>query len=86
MLDREVRARGSEVKRREIHRRVHSALATALQERAWQAQSEIVQNATKAVTVTHARVEAGDTPKEDLARVEMELAGRSRGAAGGVLM
>ncbi|HOB98691.1 MAG TPA: TolC family protein [Verrucomicrobiota bacterium] len=75
MLDREVRARGSEVKRREIHRRVHSAFATALyQERAWQAQSEIVQNATKAVTVTHARVEAGDTPKEDLARVEMELA------------
>lgn len=75
LLDREVRARGLDVKRREIRKRVHSAFATALyQERAWQAQREIVQNAAKAVTVTHARVEAGDALKEDLARVEMELA------------
>ena len=75
LLDREVRARGLEVKRREIRKRVHSAFATALyQEKAWQAQSEIQQNAAKAVAATRARVEAGDTVSEDLARVEMELA------------
>ena len=75
LLDREVRARGLEVKRRDIRKRVHSAFATALyQEKAYQAQSEIQQNAEKAVATTQARVEAGDAVKEDLARVEMELA------------
>ncbi len=75
LLDREVRARGLEVKRREIRKRVHNAFATALyQEKAWQAQSEIHQNAAKAVAATRARVEAGDTVRDDLARVEMELA------------
>ena len=75
LLDREVRARGLEVKRREIRRRVHNAFATALyQEKAWQAQSDIQQNAAKAVAATRARVEAGDTVRDDLARVEMELA------------
>lgn len=74
-LDREVRARGLEVKRREIRKRVHNAFATALyQEKAWQAQGEIHHNATKAVAVTRARVAAGDTGRDDLARVEMELA------------
>lgn len=74
-LDREVRSRGLEVKRREIHRRVRSAFATALyQEQAYQAQTEIQQSTTKAVATTHARVEAGDALREDLARVEMELA------------
>jgi cobalt-zinc-cadmium efflux system outer membrane protein len=75
LLDREVRARGLEVKRRDIRKGVHSAFATALyQEKAWQAQSEIQQNAEKAVAMTLARVQAGDAVKEDLARVEMELA------------
>lgn len=75
LLDREVRARGLEVKRREIRKRVHNAFATALyQEKAWQAQSDIQQNAAKAVAATRARVEAGDTVRDDLARVEMELA------------
>ncbi len=75
LLDREVRARGLEVKRREIRRRVHNAFATALyQETAWQAQSEMHQSAAKAVAATRARVEAGDTVRDDLARVEMELA------------
>ncbi len=75
LLDREVRARGLEVKRRDIHRRVHSAFATALyQEKAYQAQTEIQQSAAKAVATTQARVEAGDALREDLARVEMELA------------
>ncbi len=75
LLDREVRARGLEVKRREIRKRVHNAFATALyQERAWQAQSEIHQNTAKAVAATRARVEAGDTVRDDLARVEMDLA------------
>jgi cobalt-zinc-cadmium efflux system outer membrane protein len=75
LLDREVRARGLEVKRRDIRKRVHSAFATALyQEKAYQAQGEIQRNAEKAVATTQARVEAGDAVKEDVARVEMELA------------
>ncbi len=74
-LDREVRARGLEVKRRDIRKRVHSAFATALyQEKAYQAQTEIQRNAEKAVATTQACVEAGDALREDLARVEMELA------------
>jgi outer membrane protein, heavy metal efflux system len=74
-LDREVRARGLEVKRREIRKRVHSAFATALyQEAAYQAQSGIAQNAQKTVSTTLARFEAGDALREDLARVEMESA------------
>lgn len=75
LLDREVRARGLEVKRREIHRRVRSAFATALyQEQAHQAQNEILQSTTRAVATTRARLEAGDALCEDLARVEMDLA------------
>jgi cobalt-zinc-cadmium efflux system outer membrane protein len=75
LLDREVRARGLEVKRRDIRKRVHSAFATALyQEKAYQAQTEIQRNAEKAVATTQARVEAGDALREDLARVEMEQA------------
>ncbi|MBI4624066.1 MAG: TolC family protein [Verrucomicrobia bacterium] len=75
LLEREVRARGLEVKQREIRRRVHSAFATTLyQEKAYQAQTEIQQNAEKAAATTRARVEAGDALREDLARVEMELA------------
>jgi cobalt-zinc-cadmium efflux system outer membrane protein len=75
LLDREVHARGLEVKRREVRKQVHSAFATALyQEQAWQAQREIQQSTAKAVNATRARVEAGDTGKDDLARVEMELA------------
>lgn len=74
-LDREVRARGLDVKRRDIRKRVHSAFATALyQEKAYQAQSEIQISAGKAAATTQARVEAGDALREDLARVEMELA------------
>jgi cobalt-zinc-cadmium efflux system outer membrane protein len=75
LLDREVRARGLEVKRRNIRKRVHNAFATALyQERAYQAQTEIQVNNGKALTATQARFEAGDALREDVARVEMELA------------
>ncbi|HWQ92072.1 MAG TPA: TolC family protein [Clostridia bacterium] len=75
LLDREVRVRGLEVRRRDVRKRVHSAFATALyQEKAHEAQSAIVQNAEKAVATTRARVEAGDIVREDLARAEMELA------------
>jgi cobalt-zinc-cadmium efflux system outer membrane protein len=75
LLDREVRARGLEVKRRDIRKRVHSAFATALyQEKAYQAQTEIRRNAEKAAVTTQARVEAGDALREDLARAEMEVA------------
>jgi cobalt-zinc-cadmium efflux system outer membrane protein len=75
LLDREMRARGLEVKRREIRKQVHNAFATALyQEKSWQAQSEFHQNSARAVALTRVRVEAGDTVKDDLARAEMELA------------
>lgn len=75
LLDREVRVRGLEVKRRDIRRRVHSAFATALyQERALEVQGEILQSAEKTVATTRARVELGDALREDLARVEMEFA------------
>jgi cobalt-zinc-cadmium efflux system outer membrane protein len=64
-----------DVKRRDIHRRVRSAFATALyQEKAYQAQTEIQHSTAKAVATTEARVAAGDALPEDLARVGMELA------------
>ncbi len=73
--EREVRARGWEVKRRDIRKRVHSAFATALyQEKAYQAQAEIQRSAEKMVATTQARVDAGDAPPEDLARAEMDRA------------
>ena len=86
LLEREVRVRGLEVKRRDIRRRVHSAFATALyQEKAFQTESEIVQNSRKAVATTQARLNAGDALPEDVARVEMEFArakvGLTRSAA-----
>jgi cobalt-zinc-cadmium efflux system outer membrane protein len=75
LLDREVIARGLEVKRRDVRRRVHSAFATALyQEKAYDAQTGIMENAAKAVATTRARIAAGDALREDLARVEMEMA------------
>jgi cobalt-zinc-cadmium efflux system outer membrane protein len=75
LLEREVRARGLEVARRDLRKRVHSAFATALyQERAAQAQLQIAQSFEKAVATTKARREAGDAVPEDQARVEMELA------------
>lgn len=75
LLEREVRARGLEVTRRDLRKRVHSAFATALyQEQAFLAQSRIAQGFEKAVATTKARVEAGDAVPDDLARVEMELA------------
>jgi cobalt-zinc-cadmium efflux system outer membrane protein len=75
LLEREVRARGLEVTRRDLRKRVHSAYATALyQEAAFQAQNQIAQGYEKAVATTKARVEAGDAVAEDRARVEMELA------------
>ena len=82
LLDREVRVRGLEVKRRDIRKRVHSAFATALyQERAFQTQSEIAQTMVKGVTTTQARLNAGDALPEDVARVEMELARAKVGLA-----
>jgi len=75
LLDREVRVRGLEVRRRDIRKGVHSAFATALyQEKAYQAQAGLQKNVERAVAATRARVEVGDALREDLARVEMELA------------
>lgn len=74
-LNRERQARGLEVKRREVRKRVHSAFATALyQEQAFETQAGIVQNVEQAVSTTKARADAGDAIPEDVARVEMELA------------
>jgi cobalt-zinc-cadmium efflux system outer membrane protein len=75
LLEHEVRARGLEVTRRDLRKRVHSAFATALyQEEAFQAQSRIAEGFEKAVATTKARVDAGDAVPDDLARTEMELA------------
>jgi len=74
LLERDVRLRGLEVTRRDLRKRVHSAFATALyQEQAFEAQGRITQGYEKVVATTKARVEAGDTVPEDLARVEMEF-------------
>jgi cobalt-zinc-cadmium efflux system outer membrane protein len=75
LLEREVRVRGLEVTRRDLRKRVHSAFATTLyQEQAFQTQNQIARYGEQAVATTKARVAAGDTLPEDLARVEMELA------------
>jgi cobalt-zinc-cadmium efflux system outer membrane protein len=75
LLEREVRVRGLEVTRRDLRKRVHSAFATALyQEKAFQTQQQITQSARQVAAITKARVDAGDAPPEDLARIEMELA------------
>lgn len=74
LLEREVRARGLEVTRRELRKQVHSAFATALyQEQAFQAQTSMVGSYEKSVATTKARVAAGDAVTADLARAEMEL-------------
>ena len=74
-LERERRVKELEIKRRDLRKRVQSAFATALyQGKAFQTQGEIVAGAEKAAATTKARVDAGDAPREDLARAEMELA------------
>jgi cobalt-zinc-cadmium efflux system outer membrane protein len=74
-LERDRRVKELEVKRRDLHKRVRSAFATALyQDKAFQTQAELVAGAEKAAATTKARVDAGDAPREDLARAEMELA------------
>jgi outer membrane protein, heavy metal efflux system len=73
-LERDRRSQELEVRRRNLRRRVHSAFATALyQEQAFQTQGKIAASVEKVVTTTKARVDAGDTLREDLARAEMEL-------------
>lgn len=74
-LERDRRAGELEVRRRELHRRVHSAFATALyQEQAFQSQTKIAESTEKAVTMAKARADAGDALPEDVARAEMERA------------
>ncbi len=74
-LERERRTSQLEVRRRELHRRVHSAFATALyQEQAFQSQSKIAGSTEKAVSMARVRADAGDALPEDVARAEMELA------------
>lgn len=75
LLDREVRARGLEVQRRDLRLSVHSAFATALfQQQACRLQAEVQRHAEQALAMMRARVEAGDALREDRARAEMELA------------
>jgi outer membrane protein, heavy metal efflux system len=75
LLEREQLVRQTELKRRDLQRRVHSAFATALyQEQALLLQKEIVSHAEQSVATLNARLEAGDALPEDLARVEMEWA------------
>lgn len=74
LLEREVSARGLDVTRRDLRKRVQGAFATALyQERALQVQGEIARNTEALVATTRARVDAGDAVPGDLARAEMEL-------------
>lgn len=74
-LERERRAQELKVRRRALRKRVHGAFATALyQEKAFRTQGEIGASVENLAATTKARVEAGDTAAEDLARVEMELA------------
>jgi cobalt-zinc-cadmium efflux system outer membrane protein len=76
LLERDVRERELEVVRRNLRKRIHAAFATALyQEEAFQSQGHIAGSFEKAVAITKARVEAGDTVPRDLARAEMEFAG-----------
>jgi outer membrane protein, heavy metal efflux system len=82
LMDRQVRARGLELKRREIRKRVHSAFAMALyQEKAMETESRIVKHAEKAVAISRVRLEAGDALPEDVARAEMEMARAKVGLA-----
>jgi cobalt-zinc-cadmium efflux system outer membrane protein len=75
LLEREVRLRGLESVHRQLRKRVHGSFATALyQESAFQAQGRITAGLASMVTVTKARLDAGDVIPQDLARSEMELA------------
>lgn len=74
LLEQEVRARGLEVTRRDLRRRVHSAFATALyQEQAAQVQGEMTESMARLADLLRARVASGDAIPEELARAEMEL-------------
>jgi outer membrane protein, heavy metal efflux system len=74
-LDREVRARGLEVIRRDLRQRVHDAFATALyQEEAVRIQHRMLQAVEATVATTRARVAAGDATSDELAQTEIERA------------
>ncbi len=63
-----------EVRKREVRRRVHGAFATALfLERTVDVQAEAVRIAENGVAVARARLDAGATVPEEVARVEIEL-------------
>jgi outer membrane protein, heavy metal efflux system len=64
-----------ESRRLEVHRLVHSAFATALyQEQAARTQSTLMEDAERTVALARARIDAGDTTPELLARAELESA------------
>lgn len=75
LLDREVRARGLDLKRRELRKQVQSAFATALyQDRALQAVSQLDGFAASTLAQAQARLEAGEALPEEVARAEMDRA------------
>ena len=75
LLEQEARARQLEVVRRDVRKRVHTAFATALyQEQAAGIQTRIAEDFTRTISLIKARLAAGDTVPEELARAEMDLA------------
>ena len=74
-LELEARTQRLEAARRDVRRRVHGAFATALyQEQAFTLQSQLAEDAARAVALVKARLAAGDAVPEELARAEIEQA------------
>lgn len=75
LLEQEARAQQLEVVRRDVRKRVHTAFATALyQEQAARIQTRIAEDFIRTIALVKARLAAGDSVPEELARAEMELA------------
>jgi cobalt-zinc-cadmium efflux system outer membrane protein len=74
-LERERQSAELEARRRELHRHVHNAFATALyQQHAFESQTTIAGSAEKAAAIAGARARAGDAAPEDVARARIESA------------
>ena len=73
LLDREVRARGLEVKRRDIRKRVHSAFATALAN-SGTLKTEILSRAETVLNGAEARYAAGDISLAEILPVRRDWA------------
>ncbi len=75
LFEQEVAARGLDVTRRELRKRVHNAFATALyQEKACDTQHELLSSAQAWSKVARSRVDAGDVTPDELSRAEVDVA------------